>query len=74
MASYPNPEGIVLSKLRWYREGRGISDRQWNDVIEVLRVQGDQLDDSYLDHWAAELELTDLLQRAREDARLDDDG
>jgi hypothetical protein len=31
-------------------------------------VQSGKLDDAYLDHWAADLGVTDLLGRARQDA------
>jgi hypothetical protein len=61
-----SPEDTVLRKLLWYREGDGISDRQWNDVIGVLRAQGARLDRDYLERWAAELGVADLLARARE--------
>ena len=27
------PEDILLQKLRWYRMGGGVSDRQWRDVL-----------------------------------------
>ncbi len=61
-------EDIILHKLVWYRLGDGIADRQLRDVIGVMAVQGDQLDWSYLAHWAAHLELGELLKRAREEA------
>ena len=62
------PEDTVLRKLLWYREGGGVSDRQWRDVIGVLRHSAMLLDSSYLDHWARELALDDLLGRARREA------
>jgi hypothetical protein len=58
-------EDIVLLKLEWYRLGGEASERQWSDVLGVLEVQGDHLDNDYLDRWAADLKLTDLLKRAR---------
>jgi hypothetical protein len=63
-----SPEDTVLAKLDWYRKGGGVSDRQWRDLLGVLKVQGDALDCGYLTEWARKLELTDLLQRALEDA------
>jgi hypothetical protein len=63
-------EDTVLAKLQWYRDGGSVSDRQWNDVLGVLKVQGASLDRSYLAEWARELGLTDLLRRALEDAGL----
>jgi len=65
-----SPEDIILAKLRWYREGGGVSDRQWNDVLGVLKVQREALDQAYLDEWARELGLTALMCRARADAGL----
>ena len=63
-----SPEDTVLRKLSWYRGGGESSTRQWRDVVEVLRVSGAVLDDGYLDRWAAELRVADLLQRARAEA------
>jgi hypothetical protein len=57
-------EDIILAKLEWYRLGNEISDRQWRDVLGVLRVQAGRLDLDYLRQWANELNITDLLQRA----------
>ena len=61
-------EDIILLKLEWFRLGGETSDRQWFDVLGVLRVRGDELDRAYLDHWAAELKVADLLALARGDA------
>ena len=57
-------EDIVLAKLEWYRLGNAISDRQWRDILGVLKVQAGRLDLDYLHQWAKELNVADLLRRA----------
>jgi hypothetical protein len=59
-----SPDDTILAKLEWYRLGDEISDRQWSDIIGVMKVQGDALDRAYLEKWAAELGVDDLLTRA----------
>src|SRR6516164_5558046 len=35
-----SPEDTILVKLRWYRDGGETSERQWNDVRNIVLVQG----------------------------------
>ncbi len=62
------PEDIILLKLRWYRIGNEAMDRQWTDVLGVMQAQRGRLDLAYLDHWAQQLGVADLLARSREDS------
>lgn len=59
------PEDTILRKLLWYREGGEVSDKQWRDIVGVLRVGGPDLDVAYLDDWATRLGTLALLARAR---------
>lgn len=58
------PEDILLQKLRWFRAGNEVSDRQWRDVLGIMVVQGDALDRTYLQDRAERLGLSGLLARA----------
>jgi hypothetical protein len=60
-------EDTVLAKLEWFRMGGEISERQWWDIIGVLRVNT-TVDRRYLREWADSLGVTDLLERALVDA------
>jgi hypothetical protein len=59
------PEDVILFKLHWYRLGSETSSQQWSDVQGVLKVKAGQLNEAYLNHWAADLHVDDLLARAR---------
>jgi len=50
-------------KLRWYTISP--SDRQLADAAGILTVSGDFIDDAYLDSWASEIGVTDLLRNLR---------
>jgi hypothetical protein len=63
-AKFASPEDTILSKLEWYRMGGEVSERQWRDVLGVLKTRAGELDLAYLRKWAKELKVTDLLERA----------
>lgn len=57
-------EDSVLAKLEWFEKGGRVSDRQWRDVLGVIKGRGRALDVAYLERWADELGLRELLERA----------
>jgi len=63
-AKFASPEDTILSKLEWYRLGGEASDRQWRDILGVLKTKAGELDLEYLHQWAGELKVGDLLERA----------
>lgn len=56
-------EDTVLSKLEW--AALGGSERQLEDVGNVIAVSGHLMDWDYVAHWADELGVSELLARVR---------
>ena len=63
-------EDTILSKLEWYKSGGSVSERQWNDILGIIKVQGELLDKDYLRQWAKELGVNDLLEKALKEGKL----
>ena len=57
-------EDVVLAKLEWFRLGGEVSERQWRDILGVLKTQQSMLDVDYLKQWAQVLGVLDLMERA----------
>lgn len=64
------PEDIVLAKLEWFRAGGETSDRQWRDILGVLKLQCFDIDFEYMEKWAREINVSDLLERALDESGL----
>jgi len=62
-------EDTILAKLEWYRLGGETSERQWRDVLGIIKTQGERLDAAYLRYWAAQLGVADLLERVLNEAK-----
>ena len=58
---FATPEDVILAKLEWSKVGD--SERQFSDAVNVAKVQGEKLDQAYLEKWAAELSVQKLLER-----------
>ncbi len=66
---FSSVEDSILSKLEWYRLGHEVSDRQWNDILGMIKMQSERLDLAYLRQWAAALNVADLLEKALREAQ-----
>lgn len=64
-------EDIILNELMWYDQGGRTSERQWSDIVIVMKVQAEALDRAYLDEWSAYLDVSGLLVDALKAAGLD---
>jgi hypothetical protein len=57
-------EDTVVGKLARFRKGGEVCDRQWSDVLGVLKVQQARLDYEYMQEWSERLGVRDLLDKA----------
>jgi hypothetical protein len=71
-AEIATPEDILLAKIEWYRAGNEVSDRQWRDILGICKTKRDSLDFIYLQQWADELKVSDLLDRALKETGLNE--
>ena len=61
-------EDTILAKLEWYRMGGEVSDRQWRDILGIMKVQANKLDMDYLRKGSRTLQIEDLLDKAIKEA------
>jgi len=63
-----SPEDLILNKLLWGTQSQ--SEKQWRDVLGILKVQHQTLDFNYLDRQAESLGLSQGLVQATTEAGL----
>ncbi|WP_088891270.1 hypothetical protein [Leptolyngbya ohadii] len=57
-----SPEDLILNKLLWRQDTQ--SEKQWRDILGILKVQGERLDYAYLIAWADCLDVLEPLNQA----------
>ena len=67
---FSSPEDIIINKLQWYELGGKVSQRQWLDVLGVIKIQGDSLDKNYLQVWTKKLGIFDLLKNVFDETEI----
>ena len=67
---FASPEDMILAKLDWWKLGGGVSNRQWNDILEMMKEKHVALDIAYLRQSAPMLGVADVLEKAFNDAGL----
>lgn len=68
--NFSSPEDTILQKLLWYRMGQKRSERQWRDILGILKLQEPVLDLAYLQQWADHLQLSEDLEQALMESRI----
>ncbi len=61
-----SPEDVVVNKLRWGQQSQ--SEKQWRDVLGVLKIQQDHLNYNYIHQWAAAFDLSEQLDQVTREA------
>ena len=64
-----SPEDVILLKLQWYQQGGCVSEKQWDDIKGVLMTQDNRLDEVYLNDWAEQLSVNELLEKATQELK-----
>ncbi len=65
---FATAEDTILTKLEWSKLGQ--SERQYEDALNIARVQKESLDRAYLTKWSTQLGFGDLMERLFKDAGL----
>jgi hypothetical protein len=58
---FASPEDVIINKLIWGKQSQ--SEKQWRDVLSIMKTQRESLEYNYLREWADKLGITsDYLQ------------
>lgn len=67
---FASPEDLVINKLILGKSSR--SEKQWRDVLSIMKTQQESLDYSYINEWANRLGITTDYLRATVEAGVGD--
>lgn len=62
-ATMPSAEDVIITKLRWYKNGR--RTRDFDDIRGIIAVRGDRLDWEYVHRWCDAHDTRELLEEVR---------
>ncbi|MEB3887161.1 hypothetical protein [Lyngbya sp. CCY1209] len=62
------PEDTILQKLAWMKIAQNESQKQWRDILGVIKIQRERLDLDYLWQWSEYLNVSDPLNRALQES------
>ncbi len=62
------PEDTILQKLVWMKISQNESQKQWRDVLGVIKIQQERLDLEYLEQWSTYLNVTAQLKQALQES------
>jgi len=62
------PEDTILQKLAWMKIAENESQKQWRDILGVIKIQRERLDLDYLWQWSEYLNVSDPLNRALQES------
>lgn len=57
-AAFASPEDIIVKKMQYYREGG--SDKHLRDIAGMLKISGQEIDETYVVTWAGRLDLREI--------------
>jgi len=66
-----SPEDIILHKLEWFKSGGEVSEKQWLDILGVIKIQFEKLDKDYLKKWAEQIDVFNLLEKSFSECDID---
>lgn len=63
-------EDTILQKLLWFKMSKDQSQKQWRDILGVLKLQRERLDFAYLTLWSKNLGVKNNLEKAMTESGL----